>query len=180
MNLANKLTLLRIIMIPFFLVFMLFNSIQNFYIAFIIFVLASVTDSLDGYIARNYNQVTKIGSIIDPLADKILTISAFIALTYLNLINPWLIIAIISREFIISAFRIIAASEGIVISASIYGKFKTIFQMILIGALLLSVNMPWINDLYISTILAWATLILTLVSLFEYIYKNIDVLKEKK
>lgn len=112
MNLPNILTLIRILMVPFLLIFMLVDSIQNFIIALIIFSIASFTDFLDGYIARKHNLITKLGKLIDPLADKILTISAFVALTYLKLINPWIVIAIISRELIVSGFRTVAATEG--------------------------------------------------------------------
>ncbi len=151
---------------------------QNFIIALIIFSIASFTDFLDGYIARKYNLITKLGKLIDPLADKILTISAFVALTYLNLINPWIVIAIISREFIVSGFRMVAASEGRVIAASYWGKLKTNFQMFTIIVILLSPYFDLINNYSIGDILAWITLALTIISAVDYIVKNIEVLKE--
>ncbi len=178
MNLPNILTLIRILMVPFLLIFMLVDSMQNFIIALIIFSIASFTDFLDGYIARKYNLITKLGKLIDPLADKILTISAFVALTYLNLINPWIVIAIISREFIVSGFRMVAASEGRVIAASYWGKLKTNFQMFTIIVILLSPYFDLINNYSISDILAWITLALTIISAVDYIVKNIEVLKE--
>ena len=180
MNLANSLTLVRIILLPFFLVFLLIPSVQNFDLALALFIIASITDTLDGYVARNFNQMTKLGSIIDPLADKILTIGAFVSLTYLKLISPWLVIIIIAREFIISAFRIIAASEGRVISASWYGKFKTIFQMSLIISILLTQRFSALDTYYVNTALTVITLVLTVVSLYDYIVKNKEVLKENK
>jgi CDP-diacylglycerol--glycerol-3-phosphate 3-phosphatidyltransferase len=178
MNLPNILTLVRILMVPFLLIFMLVDSMQNFIIALIIFSIASFTDFLDGYIARKYNLITKLGKLIDPLADKILTISAFVALTYLNLINPWIVIAIISREFIVSGFRMVAASEGRVIAASYWGKLKTNFQMFTIIVILLSPYFDLINNYSIGDILAWITLALTIISAVDYIVKNIEVLKE--
>jgi CDP-diacylglycerol--glycerol-3-phosphate 3-phosphatidyltransferase len=165
-------------MVPLFLIFILVDSLQSFTIALIVFAIASFTDFLDGYIARKYNLVTKLGKLIDPLADKILTASAFIALTYLGMINPWIVIAIVSREFIISVFRAVAASEGKVIAASVYGKFKTVFQIATIIVILLSPNMTWINKIYLDEILAVITLIITVISAVDYIAKNIEVLKE--
>ena len=178
MNIPNILTLIRILLVPFFLVFLLVGSMQNFIIALVIFSLASFTDFLDGYIARKYNLVTKFGKLADPLADKILTISAFVALTYLKMINPWIVIAIISREFIVSGFRMIAASEGRVIAASYWGKLKTNFQMFTIIAILLSPYFDIISNYKIDGILAWTTLALTIISAIDYIVKNIEVLKE--
>ncbi len=178
MNIPNILTLIRILMVPFLLIFMLVDSMQNFVVALIIFSLASFTDFLDGYIARKYNLITKLGKLIDPLADKILTISAFVALVHLNLINPWIVIAIISREFIVSGFRTVAASEGRVIAASYWGKLKTNFQMFTIIVILLSPYFDIINNYSIDNILAWITLALTIISAVDYIVKNIEVLKE--
>ncbi|MBN2260918.1 MAG: CDP-diacylglycerol--glycerol-3-phosphate 3-phosphatidyltransferase [Clostridiales bacterium] len=178
MNIPNILTTLRILLVPFFLIFLLIDSIQNFMIALIIFSLASFTDFLDGYIARKYHLITKLGKLMDPLADKILTASAFIALTYLNLINPWIVIAIISREFIVSIFRAVAASEGKIIAASNYGKFKTIFQMLTIIILLISPYLAFIENMKLNIILPWITLALTIISAGDYIIKNIEVLKE--
>ena len=178
MNIPNILTTIRIMLVPLFLIFLLVDSLQSFTIALIVFALASFTDFLDGYIARKYNLITKLGKLIDPLADKILTASAFIALTYLYMINPWIVIAIISREFIISVFRAVAASEGKVIAASVYGKFKTVFQIATIIVILLSPSMSWINSIYLVDILAILTLMITIVSAVDYIAKNIEVLKE--
>jgi len=176
MNLPNMLSTLRVFMVPLMLVFLLIESLENPLAALVIFILASITDFLDGYIARKYHLITKLGKLIDPLADKILTAAAFIALTYLRQINPWIVIAIISREFIVSIFRAIAASEGRVIAASSWGKFKTVTQMLTIIVMLLIMSFPSAlgNFMVIGRIMAW----LTVVSAVDYIVKNIEVLKE--
>lgn len=178
MNVPNILTTVRIVLVPLFLVFLLVDSMQHFIWALVIFSVASITDFLDGQIARRYGLVTKLGKLIDPLADKILTVSAFVALTYLRMISPWIVIAIIAREFIISIFRAVAASEGKVIAASVYGKFKTVFQMATIIAILLSPEWTALSTYRITDGLAVLTLIITVVSAADYIIKNLDVLKE--
>ena len=134
MNLPNKLTVLRVIMVPFFVFFMLtgVGGAANKWIALIIFCVASLTDMLDGKIARARNLVTNFGKFMDPLADKLLVCSALIALVDLNKIAAWIVIIIIAREFIISGFRLVASDNGVVIAASYWGKFKTTFQMLMI------------------------------------------------
>jgi len=143
MNLANKLTILRVIMIPVFLLLLLTSWIpdpQKRIISVTIFALASLTDYLDGYIARKYNMVTNFGKFMDPLADKLLVTSALISLVELGDLSAWIAIIIISREFIITGFRLVAASDGIVIAASWWGKIKTFSQMLMIIVLLLNLN----------------------------------------
>ena len=133
MNLPNKLTTLRVIMIPFFVFFLLWQNGENRtfrMIALALFIIASLTDLLDGKIARKYNLVTNFGKFMDPLADKLLVCSALICLIELNALPAWMVIVIISREFIISGFRLIASDNGVVIAASYWGKFKTTFQMV--------------------------------------------------
>jgi len=133
MNLPNKLTTLRVIMIPFFVFFLLWQNGENYtfrMIALALFIIASLTDLLDGKIARKYNLVTNFGKFMDPLADKLLVCSALICLIELNALPAWMVIIIISREFIISGFRLIASDNGVVIAASYWGKFKTTFQMV--------------------------------------------------
>ena len=152
MNLANKLTLIRIFLIPVFLIFIAIKDIPyGTTIATAIFILASLTDKLDGYIARSRNQVTNFGKFMDPLADKLLVCSALIALVDLERIAAWIVIIIIAREFIISGFRLVASDNGVVIAASYWGKFKTAFQMITIIMLVLNLNVPFMN--IINTIL---------------------------
>lgn len=177
MNLPNKLTMLRVIMIPFFIVFLLVPvTPYDKWIALAIFILASLTDLLDGKIARKYNLVTNFGKFMDPLADKLLVCSALICLIELNKIPAWMVIIIIAREFIISGFRLVASDNGVVIAASYWGKFKTTFQMA--AVCLLIADIEAINLL--TQIILWIAVILTVVSLIDYLVKNKDVMKENK
>ncbi|MCR5388917.1 MAG: CDP-diacylglycerol--glycerol-3-phosphate 3-phosphatidyltransferase [Lachnospiraceae bacterium] len=179
MNLPNRLTLLRVIMIPFFVFFILTSFVPySNIIAVAIFIIASLTDLLDGKIARKYNLVTNFGKFMDPLADKLLVCSALICLCDMGLLASWIVIIIISREFIISGFRLIASDNGLVIAASMWGKFKTTFQMIMIIVLALQINNPVFY--WLGQILIYVSLILTVVSLIDYLAKNKDVLKEQK
>ena len=184
MNLPNKLTVLRVIMVPFFVFFMLtgVGGAANKWIALIIFCVASLTDMLDGKIARARNLVTNFGKFMDPLADKMLVSSAFICLVAQNKIAAWIVIVIIAREFVISGFRLVASDSGVVIAASYWGKFKTNFQMFAIILLMLNLgeNFPaYAGGIHIvEQILVYIALILTIVSLVDYLAKNIDVLKE--
>ena len=178
MNLPNKLTIFRVILIPFFVFFMLapYFPDNGKYIAVAIFIIASLTDMLDGKIARKYNLVTNFGKFMDPLADKLLVCSAMICLVATGQLASWIVIIIISREFIISGFRLIAADNGIVIAASYWGKFKTTFQMLMIIFLVVDLNIPYAS--LISNILIYVSLALTLISLFDYIAKNYKVFLE--
>ncbi len=179
MNLPNKLTILRVLMIPFFVLFMLVNitGAADKYIAAVIFITASLTDMLDGKIARKYNLVTNFGKFMDPLADKLLVSAAMICLVEMGRLTAWIVIIIISREFIISGFRLIASDNGVVIAASYWGKFKTVFQMAMIIVLIF--NFGGVFKL-VEMILIWVSLILTVVSLIDYIAKNVGVLKDGK
>ena len=174
MNLPNKLTVLRVIMVPFFVFFMLtgVGGGANKWIALIIFCVASLTDMLDGKIARARNLVTNFGKFMDPLADKLLVCSAMICMIPLGKLQAWFVIVIIAREFIISGFRLVASDNGIVIAASWWGKSKTISQMIMI--ILLIADIPALSVL--NTVLIWVALILTVVSLIDYLVKNKNVL----
>lgn len=175
MNLPNKLTILRTIMIPVFLIFLYIPGLgmTGDVLATAIFVLASFTDFLDGKIARKYNLVTNFGKFMDPLADKLLVCSALIALVDLNRIPAWVVIIIIAREFIISGFRLIASDNGVVIAASYWGKFKTTFQMIMIILLILNIDYPYSN--IINKVIMYIALALTIISLLDYIIKNYKV-----
>lgn len=183
MNLPNKLTIFRIILIPVFLVFLLaplpIEGQTARYIATAIFCIASLTDLLDGKIARKYNLVTNFGKFMDPLADKLLCCAAMIALaTMSDAIVPlpsWVVILIISREFFITGFRTLAAEQNIVIAAGIWGKFKTTAQMIMIIILLLNINNAVFSAL--SIIFIVLSVILTIISAVDYIGHNADVLK---
>lgn len=177
MNLPNKLTILRVMMIPFFVFSLLAYDGTNQclrYVAAVIFVAASLTDLLDGKIARKYNLVTNFGKFMDPLADKLLVCSALICMVELKQLPAWMVIVIISREFIISGFRLVASDKGVVIAASYWGKWKTTFQMI--GVVLLILNIEKLS--VVTTIVIWIALILTVISLIDYIVKNIGVFKE--
>ena len=180
MNLPNKLTLFRVVLIPFFVFFLLapFFECYGNYIAVAIFIVASLTDLLDGKIARKYNLVTNFGKFMDPLADKLLVCSAMICLISTGQLPAWIVIIIISREFIISGFRLIASDNGVVIAASYWGKFKTTFQMLMVIVLILNIEHPVFE--VIGTVLIYVSLALTIISLIDYIIKNKDVLKDQK
>ncbi len=145
------------------------------WIALVIFCVASLTDMLDGKIARKYNLVTNFGKFMDPLADKLLVCTALICLTSMNRLNVIVVLVIIAREFIISGFRLVASDNGIVIAASYWGKFKTVSQMALIIVLIMDLGGVW-N--VVGTVLTWVALLLTVVSLIDYIAKNKQVLTQ--
>ena len=176
MNTANKLTMLRVLLIPVYMIVLYWGFHGSMYVALAIFIIASLTDMLDGKIARKYNLVTNFGKFMDPLADKLLVCSALICMIELRELPAWMVIIIISREFIISGFRLVASDNGVVIAASYWGKFKTTFQMI--GVVLLIFNIPALSTL--TTIIVWIALALTVISLVDYIVKNAGVLTEGK
>lgn len=176
MNLPNKLTVFRVILIVPFVVFLLtdLGGTAGKWIALALFVIASLTDLLDGKIARKYNLVTNFGKFMDPLADKLLVCSAMICLVANGKIPAWIVIIIIAREFIISGFRLVAADNGIVIAASYWGKFKTTFQMIMVCLMIADIEAIQI----VTDIIMWVAFALTLISLIDYLMKNKNVLKE--
>ena len=180
MNLPNKLTVCRVILIPFFVFFLLFDpaSVSFKWIALGIFVIASLTDMLDGKLARKYNLITDFGKFMDPLADKLLVCSAMIGLIELGRIPSWIVIVIIAREFVISGFRLIASDNGRVIAASYWGKFKTTFQMIMVILMIADIQN---NVFYMLTqVIMWIALALTIISLVDYLVKNKDVMNGSK
>ncbi|MCH5339157.1 MAG: CDP-diacylglycerol--glycerol-3-phosphate 3-phosphatidyltransferase [Acetatifactor sp.] len=191
MNLPNKLTIFRVILIVPFVMLLLGGEAGWFgnnvlipnMIALAVFIIASLTDLVDGKIARKYNMVTNFGKFMDPLADKLLVCSAMIALIELKRIPAWIVIIIIAREFIISGFRLVASDNGVVIAASYWGKFKTTFQMVMVCLMLINVPgvetwWPWLNVL--TQVIMWIALALTIISLIDYLVKNKGVLKEQK
>lgn len=187
MNLPNKLTMFRVVLIPFFVIFLLVPPLQGpagTLIALILFIVASLTDLLDGKIARKYNLVTNFGKFMDPLADKLLVCSAMICMVKLNKLAAWIVIIIMAREFIISGFRLIAADQQIVIAANMWGKVKTVFQMAMIILLLIDIpGLPSVlnTGLFVLTqAVVCITLILTVVSLMEYLIKNKEVMRTQK
>lgn len=178
MNLPNKLTILRIILVPFFVFFLLTNCLGDAskWVALAIFIIASFTDFLDGKIARKYNLVTNFGKFMDPIADKLLVCSALICLTEMSRLEGWIVIIIIGREFIINGFRLVASDRGVVIAASYWGKFKTVFQIILTCLLIADFSYPPI--VITTAVVKWVALALTIISLVDYIIKNYRVLGE--
>ncbi|MBQ3599750.1 MAG: CDP-diacylglycerol--glycerol-3-phosphate 3-phosphatidyltransferase [Lachnospiraceae bacterium] len=181
MNLPNKITILRVILIPFFVISILIREIPyNNYIAGVIFCLACITDALDGHIARKYQLITNFGKFMDPLADKLLVCAALICFVSMPELNfpAWVAIVIISREFAISGFRLVASDNGVVIAASKWGKFKTIAQMVM--SILLIFNFDLVIFDYMEQIFIYLSMALTVISLVDYIYKNRAVLKEEK
>ena len=175
MNTPNKLTIARMIIVPFLVIFLLtgWGGEANRYISLTLFVVASVTDWFDGYLARKNNLVTNFGKFMDPLADKLLVCSAMICMIDLKRLPAWFVIIIIAREFIISGFRLIAAENGIVIAANYWGKFKTASQMIMI--ILLLIDLGGVFDI-LEQIFIWLSLALTIISLITYIWQNRSVL----
>ncbi|MBI5573854.1 MAG: CDP-diacylglycerol--glycerol-3-phosphate 3-phosphatidyltransferase [Elusimicrobia bacterium] len=187
MNIANKVTLLRISLVPFFIFFMIYDEFFMRTAALLIFVIASITDTIDGYLARKYKTVTDFGKFMDPLADKLLVLAALISFVEIRELNipSWMVIAIISREFIITGLRSLAATKNIVIPAAVAGKFKTTIQMITIITILviLCINSLLSEFFRIDPhaipilkltpfVLMFITTILTLISGLNYIFKH--------
>ncbi len=175
MNLPNKLTIFRVILIVPFTIIMLTDICGSYgkWIALAIFVIASLTDLLDGKIARKYNLVTNFGKFMDPMADKLLVSSAMICLVAMEKIPAWVVVIIISREFIISGFRLIASDNGVVIAAGYWGKYKTVSQMVMVILMIADISALSV----VTNIIMWIALILTIISLIDYLVKNKDVMK---
>ena len=172
MNLPNKLTIGRMIAVPVFIVVLMTGY---FYAAAAIFMAASFTDFLDGYIARKHNLVTNFGKIMDPLADKVLVIAALVCLVELGQVAAWMVIVILAREFTVTGLRTVAAAQGVVIAAGMTGKMKTVLQMVAVPLLLLQ-NWPFeLIGIPMDQIMLWASVIMTIVSGVEYVYKNKDI-----
>lgn len=178
MNLPNKLTLLRVFMIPFFLFFLLtdFCGEAGKYIALGIFALASLTDMLDGKIARKRNLVTNFGKFMDPIADKLLVASALIAFVEMKLLPAWIVIILIAREFIVSGFRLVASDSGIVLAAGIWGKLKTAFQMIM--CIMLIVHLDYKTYYIAEQVLIYVSLALSIISMVDYLVRNRKVISD--
>ncbi len=179
MNLPNKLTLIRVIMIPFFVFFLLVDLSSQIgeagkYISVALFIVASMTDWFDGYLARKNNLVTNFGKFMDPLADKLLVCSALICLCNQGKLAAWIVIIIISREFIISGFRLVASDNGVVIAASYWGKFKTTFQMFMIILLILDISNQYVR--YLTAAVTYIAVALTVISLVDYLMKNWEII----
>ena len=180
MTISNKLTIFRIVLVPFFVWFMLADFQNANIYAVIIFALASFTDYLDGYLARSRNEVTNFGKFADPIADKILVVSALVCLVERALIPSWAVIIIIAREFIVSGLRMSAAAQNIVIAADKFGKMKTVVQMISIILLIIGISVQSINNYYVPQILFYFSVVLTVFSGCSYIIKGKDAIIDKK
>ncbi|MBP5607575.1 MAG: CDP-diacylglycerol--glycerol-3-phosphate 3-phosphatidyltransferase [Lachnospiraceae bacterium] len=176
MNLPNKLTILRVLLIPFYIFFLMTDLAggASKWIALAIFVVASLTDFLDGYIARKYKLITNFGKFMDPLADKLLVCSAMICFVELGRMPSWIVVIIIAREFVISGFRLVAVEQGRVIAAGWWGKFKTAFTMFMVIFMTIDIEALY----YVTLALMYVSLALTIISLLDYLIKNRDVLKE--
>lgn len=176
MNLANKLTLIRMVLVPIYALVFLYTDWSI--LALALFVLAALTDAADGYVARHYHMITDLGKFMDPLADKVLTLTAFVLFTHFGLINPLLVIIIIAREVIISVFRAVAASKQVVIAAGNYGKFKTVLQVSTIIMVHLYLIMGRQPDILYWLVIA-VMVAMTVISGTDYIYRNRQVLDEQ-
>lgn len=177
MNIANKITILRILLIPIYMFFMFIQIPYNMEVALFIFVIASITDKLDGYIARKYNLVTDFGKFIDPLADKLLITGAFVSLVELGRISSWIVFIILAREFAVTGLRSIAASQRVIISASNFGKLKTVSQIIAVIFLMAKDYIALITVFPISEVFVYVCLILTVLSGVDYFTKNNSVIR---
>ena len=171
MNLPNKLTIARMCMVPLFMIALMFNTDSSRILATVIFALASLTDMLDGQIARKYNMVTNFGKLMDPLADKVLTAAAMICLVELGDLAAWIAIVIIFREYLITGLRSVAASENIVVAANIWGKVKTVCQMFALMFLMLKPQIVAPCGVNIGLWLMYAAVILTVYSGLDYVLK---------
>ncbi len=178
MNIANKITIARILMVPVFMFCLLGNIPYGQPLALVVFIVASATDWLDGYLARKYKLITKFGQFMDPLADKILVMSALIGFVEIGSLPSWIAVLILTRELLISIFRAVAAADGIVIAASKWGKYKTVSQMVMIILILMD-NYPFSQwGIPMDWLFVWLAVALTLISGWDYIYKNRAVLAE--
>lgn len=191
MNTPNKITIFRTLIIPFFIICLLINIIPyRFYLALIIFIVAAITDHLDGKIARKYNQITSFGKFLDPLADKMLIMSAFICFVELNLVGSVPVIIILFRDALVTAIRLVAANKGITIAANVFGKIKTLTQIIAIIIILIlqcieseihsgTYNMLMVNR-QISSFFVWVSVIFTVFSGVVYVKENFYIIKNLK
>ena len=171
MNIPNLLTIGRMVLVPFFMVALLMNTQGTRLAATVIFIIASMTDWLDGYLARKNNQITNFGKIMDPVADKVLTAAAMICLVQLGDVPAWVVVLILFREYAITGLRSVAAAEGVVIAASIWGKVKTTVQMIALILLMLNPQLEVILGFNLGIIVLYVALILTLYSGLDYLLK---------
>jgi len=172
---ANKITIIRILLIPVLIVFLTIDIPYHMEIALFVFVIASLTDKLDGYIARKYNLITDLGKFLDPLADKLLVSAALLMFIQLGKIDAWIVFIVLAREFAVTGLRAVAANKNIVIAASQLGKIKTTIQIITIIIILLN-NFPFnLVGLHMDSVMVYLTLIITIVSGIDYFLKNLNI-----
>ena len=182
MNTANKLTILRVVLVPVFLAFMMMDGFAWQMAALITFIIASLPDMLDGQIARKCNQITTFGKFADPLADKMLITAAFLGFMAQGVINVWAVMIMLVREFMVSGVRLAAVSEGEVIAASFWGKFKTVSQMVAVIAAFLVLNIPAVPETaayIITNVFVWISVVLTVLSGIDYLVNNWKLMKLK-
>ncbi len=179
MNTANKLTLLRVALVPVFMAFMLTEGTAWQIAALAVFIIASLTDMIDGKIARKYNQITTFGKFADPLADKMLITAAFLVFLQKGVINSWAVMIVMAREFMVAGVRLAAVAEGTVIAASIWGKLKTVSQMAAVIIALIVLNIPSLNGVLVTNVCIWISVILTVLSGADYLIKNWHLMKLK-
>lgn len=182
MNTANKITMIRVFLVPIFMVLFWIDNAACHYAALAVFVIASITDAIDGHIARKYNQTTTFGKFVDPLADKVLTTAAFLILMHYDRMSMWAVMIVLVREFMVSGVRLVAAGEGNVVAASMWGKLKTVSQMIAIIAAMLLLNtekLLGVPSSLLSDILIWISVVFTVISGVDYLMKNRHLMQMK-
>ncbi|MCC8169487.1 MAG: CDP-diacylglycerol--glycerol-3-phosphate 3-phosphatidyltransferase [Oscillospiraceae bacterium] len=182
MNTANKVTMIRVFLVPIFMVLFMINNTACHYAALAVFIIASVTDAIDGHIARKYNQTTTFGKFVDPLADKVLTTAAFLILMHYGRMSVWALMIVLTREFMVAGIRLVAAGDGKVVAASMWGKIKTVTQMIAVIAAMLLLpfdSVLGISAALISDILIWISVAFTVISGVDYLLKNRSLMEMK-
>ena len=182
MNTANKITMIRVFLVPIFMVLFFIDNAACHWAALGVFVLASITDAVDGHVARKYNQITTFGKFVDPLADKVLTTAAFLLLMYYGRMSVWAVMIILTREFMVAGVRLVAAGEGNVVAASMWGKLKTVTQMVAVIVAMILMNFEKIlgvPSIILSDILIWISVVFTIISGIDYLVKNWHLMKLK-
>ena len=182
MNTANKITMIRVFLVPIFMVLFFIDNAACHWAALGVFILASITDAVDGHVARKYNQITTFGKFVDPLADKVLTTAAFLLLMYYGRMSVWAVMIILTREFMVAGVRLVAAGEGNVVAASMWGKLKTVTQMVAVIVAMILMNFEKIlgvPSIILSDILIWISVVFTIISGIDYLVKNWHLMKLK-
>lgn len=182
MNTANKITMIRVFLVPIFMILFMMDNTACHYAALAVFIIASVTDAIDGHVARKYNQTTTFGKFVDPLADKVLTTAAFLILMYYDRMSVWALMIVLVREFMVAGVRLVAAGDGKVVAASMWGKLKTVTQMVAIIVAMLLLPMKsflGVPSNLISDILIWISVVFTIISGVDYLAKNWHLMEMK-